>query len=228
MQSPINSSESNIKHTVSKLSLCLTLITMMFVIGVVYVDLYIVPQVSTETDPGLYFVPPVDISDCYAGGEIYLEPGTTLADIIDELEEEKPEILEGKDLYISYVYEICEGYEGIDPYVVIAQMYFESRYTPDAKNGNYYGLMQVHKSTHSARMEKLGVTDLWDPYSNILVAVDLLDDIYHNYAGEDIGYTLMLYSMSWDSAKKLHANGQLSEYASKVLVMAEELKGGSD
>lgn len=155
---------------------------------------------------------------------VSLERSDCLLEILEDYD--PTEGLEGEELFKYYAKEICKNYENVEPEIIISQMYFESRFNPDAKNGKHYGLMQINHSIHSKRMSDLGVTDLWDPYSNILVAVDLMDDLITNYANGDIGYALMLYSMSWSSAKELHKNGKLNSYAKDVLTMAEEIKEG--
>lgn len=146
----------------------------------------------------------------------------------------KSEALDGEDLYKKYVHDIFSDYEsiageaiheGLTPEVIIAQMYFESRFNPDVvnKGSNAIGLMQIVERWHKDRMVKLHVTDLSDPYSNILVGIDLMNDLLKNYCDGDTGYALMLYNMNWDSARKLHSEGKLNAYAKDVLEMAEKL-----
>ena len=42
-------------------------------------------------------------------------------------------------------------------------------------------------------MERLGVSDLYDPYGNILVATDYLVELFEKHG--DIGLSLMIYNM---------------------------------
>ena len=44
-------------------------------------------------------------------------------------------------------------------------------------NGNSYGYMQIQPRWHEDRMERLGVTDLTDPYSNFRVGCDFLAEL---------------------------------------------------
>lgn len=94
----------------------------------------------------------------------------------------------------KYTEDIGEQYN-ICPELIQAIIERESSYDPYAKNGNCLGLMQVSSRWHSDRMEKLGVSDLYDPYSNILVGTDylaeLFDEAIESGRGDDLYYVLM-------------------------------------
>lgn len=143
--------------------------------------------------------------------------------------EEQPmdsSILEGEDLYRSYVYDICQNYPEVDPYMIEAMIYHESRWDPNAinYNGTCVGLMQLSTKWHMDRAEKLGKADLWDPYTNILTGVDLMAELIDTY--EDPALALMMYHMRHDRARELYNQGILSGYTKSVLAMTEELKKG--
>lgn len=121
----------------------------------------------------------------------------------------------------SYIVEISEDY-GICPELIMAMVEVESNYKPDAENGDCIGLMQVSSKWHADRMEKLGVTDLYDPYGNILVGVDFVAELAEEY--EDIGLVLMLYNMHHDTAMELYERCELSNYAEKILTRSAELE----
>ena len=125
--------------------------------------------------------------------------------------------------YISYVEEICES-QNICPAVVIALIEAESDGNPNdvSKNGAI-GLMQVVPKWHWERMEKLGVTDLFDPYSNILTGVDYLDELRQDY--DDLPVVLMCYNEGPDeeTLRKI-ADGYVSDYAKKIIDRASELQ----
>lgn len=74
-----------------------------------------------------------------------------------------------------HITETCDQY-AIDPRLVIAVIERESNYNPNAigDNGTSFGLMQVRQMFHEDRMERLGCTNLLDPYQNITVGVDIL------------------------------------------------------
>lgn len=84
--------------------------------------------------------------------------------------------------------------KGVSPCIVFAQIGVESDYKADAigDNGNSYGLMQIYKSVHSDRMERLGVTDLLDPYQNVTVGIDIMSELLGWNKGLD--YALSFYT----------------------------------
>lgn len=88
--------------------------------------------------------------------------------------------LYGKDLYIFYIAQIVEQYyPDVDPYIVLAVLETESRYKPDVQSkAGAIGLMQVIPKYHAWRVEQYGLNDLWDPYTNIICGVDLLNELY--------------------------------------------------
>lgn len=134
--------------------------------------------------------------------------------------------LTGKELYISYAKTICsEYYPSVDPYIVIAVMEKESTFNPNAVNYNStcFGLMQIYRYYHTGRMSRLGVTDLYDPYSNILVGTDLLSELYTKYGTYEM--TLMSYNMGESMAVVWRDSGRVSSYASSIIARAAELKG---
>lgn len=129
------------------------------------------------------------------------------------------------DTYISeeiqgYCIEIGEMY-GVCPELLMAIVEAESSGNPEAKNGNCLGLMQVSQRWHYDRMERLGVSDLFDPYGNILVGTDYLMELAYKYG--DLGLVLDKYNGN-SKAEYNAENGIVSEYANKVLTRAEELE----
>ena len=126
---------------------------------------------------------------------------------------------EGWHDYIDFV---CEQ-KDICPELVQAIIETESNWDPEARNGDCVGLMQISEYWHQDRMERLGVTDLTDPYDNILVGVDYLAELFRRY--EDPAMVLMLYngdSRAW----KFWETGEMSEYAARILDRAAELERG--
>lgn len=108
---------------------------------------------------------------------------------------------------VSYALDLCSQY-GLDYSVVFSVMYQESRFNPNATSGSgAVGLMQIIPRYSQARMEKLGVTNLYDPASNILVGIDLLAEYYYNYG-------------SWTQALTAYRTGSpsgSSDYANLIL-----------
>lgn len=115
----------------------------------------------------------------------------------------------------------CEAHH-IDPAVVVAMIWQESRYNPDAvgDSGNAFGLMQIWPYWHSGRMAKLGCDDLLDPFQNVTVGVDYLAAQLRRYDG-DLAAAVTAYN-------KGHYAGTVTGYAKSVLAKADELRGESN
>lgn len=113
--------------------------------------------------------------------------------------------------WYSYLEYVCEQ-KAICPELVQAIIETESNWDPEARNGDCVGLMQISEKWHQDRMERLGVTDLTDPYDNILVGVDYLQELTRRYV--DQAMVLMIYngdSRAW----KFWETGEMSEYAGR-------------
>jgi soluble lytic murein transglycosylase-like protein len=124
----------------------------------------------------------------------------------------------------SYVKNICSKYDNVKPELVMSIIYHESRYDPRAKTGNCVGLMQVSSYWHADRATRLGASDFYDPYDNILIGVDYLSELFNTY--KDPSLVLMLYNMNHEDAFKLYSEGKTSYYARSVLERAEKIKRG--
>lgn len=105
---------------------------------------------------------------------------------------------------------------GIDPAIIFAMAERESTYRTDAigDGGDSLGLLQVQPYWHSGRMEKLGCTDLLDPYQNVTVGIDYLCEQLNRYG--TIEAALTAYNRG-------HYNGTITEYAYDVISKAEKL-----
>lgn len=124
--------------------------------------------------------------------------------------------------YQTYVEEISDTYN-ICPELVLAIIESESSGQANAYNDKYgcHGLMQIHRDSHLDRIERLGVTDLYDPYSNILVGVDYLSELFTEY--ESVASVLMHYHGESNVESKL-SEGNISDYASSILRRSCELE----
>lgn len=120
-----------------------------------------------------------------------------------------------EDLQLHIIEEAVE--HGIDPAIIIAMAYKESTYRTDAigDSGKSYGLLQIQPKWHSKRMQKLGCTDLLDPYQNVVVGVDYLAEQLERYG--TIEKALTAYN-------KGHYAGKITNYAKSILAKAEEIK----
>lgn len=159
-------------------------------------------------------------SPCMFDGAVEVQPTETIPETLDPepTESIKPfevaEPLQGKDLYIFQLSQICEQYyPEVDPYIALAVMETESQYNPDVQSSaGAVGLMQVIPKYHARRAEKYGLTDIWDPYANIIAGVDFLNELYQTYG-------------SWPRALLGYNNS--TRYVSHVLAKADSLRGGN-
>lgn len=127
----------------------------------------------------------------------------------------------------SFTNEIGDMY-GFCPEFLQAVIEKESSNIPDAVNGECVGLMQINPKWHEDRMQRLGVTDLMDPFSNILVGTDYLSELYAESVekgyGDDMYYVLMRYNMKCSTVNSLWESMEFSEYAMSVADRAAELE----
>ena len=125
--------------------------------------------------------------------------------------------------YQGYVYEIAEVYN-LCPELIMAIIETESSGRADAvSNAGCIGLMQIYPKYHQDRMERLGVTDLTDAYSNILVGCDYIAEMAYKYHDLNVvlaGYNEGEYSDAIERAKQ----GEWTGYAKRVSRRSEELE----
>lgn len=125
----------------------------------------------------------------------------------------------------EWIVEMAEeigGANGICPEVLMSMAFEESRFNPDvvSKNGKYIGLLQINPRWQGERMERLGVTDLKDARSNMMVAADYLKTLFDEY--EDTGTVIMHYAgYSKSSIARYEETGKLASYVSRVLERSE-------
>ncbi len=122
----------------------------------------------------------------------------------------------------------CDKYAeeyGISRYVLYALIEVESsgRQYVTSPSGTCKGLCQVNDKIHAERMERLGVTDIYDIDGNIHVATDYLMELAEESGYGDISYVLDRYNGNSKAAYYLE-NGILSKYAKKILDRAFELE----
>lgn len=125
--------------------------------------------------------------------------------------------------YIEYCEEIGEAY-GICPELLQALIERESNYDPRAKSScGAVGLCQIIPKYQKERMKRLGVTDLYDPYGNILVCADILYEFAQKY--DDLYLVLMCYNEGeYGNAKTKFERGEYSRYATYIVDRAAELE----
>lgn len=122
-----------------------------------------------------------------------------------------------------HISELCDT-NGVDMSLVLAIIGQESNYRPDAvgDDGNSLGLMQIQPRWHAARMERLGVTDLLDPYQNTAVGIDLLAELIEEGNGTE--WAVTAYNAGTAAADYNRTIGTRTEYAESVMKLTEELR----
>lgn len=118
-----------------------------------------------------------------------------------------------------FIIQSCEDHH-IDPAIVIAVIERESSYRASVigDNGEAFGLMQVWPKWHQDRMDKLGVTDILDPFQNVTVGMDYLFELLDE--GKGLEWALAAYNQGPDEADLGLGFG----YAAEVLTIKENLK----
>lgn len=118
-----------------------------------------------------------------------------------------------------YIVRLCEEHH-ISPAVVVGMAQRESQFTADAigDGGDALGMWQVQPRWHQDRMDKLGATNLLDPYQCVTVAVDYLSELLDIYDG-DIEKALTAYNQG-------SYKGVVSDYAKTVIKNSENIEKG--
>lgn len=123
--------------------------------------------------------------------------------------------------YKEYLEKICDQYS-ICPDLMIALIERESGCNPkDVSPTGCKGLCQISAYWNRDRMERLGCTDVMDPYQNMLIAVDLISELGEKY--EDPAEALMYYNEGYNGIRK-YEKGEISKYAEKILIRAYDLE----
>lgn len=125
----------------------------------------------------------------------------------------------------DHIFKVSEEY-GVDPRIVIAMIEYESDYDASTvgDQGRSFGLMQVQARWHKERMERLGVTDLLNPYENITVGVDYLASLID--LNNSLEWALMAYNGGPAYAYSKSAKGILTEYVTEVISNSNNLVKG--
>lgn len=121
----------------------------------------------------------------------------------------------------SYCDEIGAEFD-ICPELLEAIAWRESRFIPDVKNKNCFGLCQVNIKIHSDRLDKYGYTqeDMLTAYANIQIAADYLLELFSTY-GDDDAIILLLYSGAGSKAiEKYKEFCIIPEYVDEILTLS--------
>lgn len=129
----------------------------------------------------------------------------------------------------KYLWRQCKKRK-VDYYIVVALIERESGYKINASgdNGNSKGYMQIWESWHRDRMQAEGVTNLYNPYENIRVGLNLLQELMDGDTDLDdmeYHYILMCYNAGTSRANEYIREGVYSsEYSRAILKRAGEIK----
>lgn len=151
--------------------------------------------------------------------------------VVQPIPEPEPEIVAPVKMYYAvplsedlqdHIFTECAKYN-IDPAIVIAMIGKESVYNEDAigDGGNSHGLMQIQPRWHYDRIKRLGVTNLFNPYQNVTVGVDILAELFAT--GKSTEWVLMAYNGGRAYANEKIALGIVSDYANTVITNARTL-----
>lgn len=123
----------------------------------------------------------------------------------------------------EYTYYLCQ-HNGVEFELVMAVMCTESAFDPAAVSGTGdYGLMQINEIVLPELTDKLGITDITDPYQNIRGGVYLLGGYAAKY--DDPARVLMAYNMGDYGSSALWEEGiHTTAYTEKVLAKYKEYK----
>ena len=105
----------------------------------------------------------------------------------------------------------------IDPAIILAMAFRETTYRTDAigDGGNSYGLLQIQPKWHRERMQRLGCTNLLDPYQNVIVGIDYLAENLNRYGSIEAALT---------AYNRGHYSGTVTSYAKDILSKAETIR----
>lgn len=115
---------------------------------------------------------------------------------------------------------------GIAPELLQAIAFYESSFRAGVINGNCIGLMQINVPFHRDRIDRLSVTNLYDPHQNMIVAADILAELRSRYYC--VGIALMAYNGTRDPEGYFERTGELTDYAENVLNLSRELEDKRD
>lgn len=124
-----------------------------------------------------------------------------------------------------WIDDMCKEY-GISTNVVMGVIWKESNFQIRimGDHGEAYGLMQIQKKWHKARMKKCDAEDLLNCYDNVHVGIDYLAELYKIYNG-NWHKALMAYNGGQAYADKRVKRGiYSSDYSRKVMNKANQYK----
>lgn len=156
------------------------------------------PVEPEETEPG-------------EDGEDPLEPEKIEAALVEQgyFRDDVPLSYEDQD----YLHTACEE-AGVPYALALAVIQRETSFRNIVgDDGASEGYMQVQERWHKERMERLGVTDLMDPFGNFRVGCDFLAELIDQYESVDLAVTVY---------NRGHNPGYITQYGKEVMGYYEE------
>lgn len=181
-------------------------------------------NITPETKVIIIMIPFQSTVETYEE-EIPIEPSIE-EDLIENETDEQVELVQVPKTFTSketidiFVEEIANKYK-LDKGLIQSIIEKESKYNPDAQNGQFKGLMQISAQWQKERMNRLGVTNLMDPYENILTGSDYLATLISEY--QPVELALMVYNSGAKAAVEEYNTTGPSNYAKDILQRAKEL-----
>lgn len=148
------------------------------------------------------------------------EDMVTLEQIVTDSYYESVPLDKDLQLYTSIT---AESY-GVPVGLVYGLINKESRFNINASgdSGKSVGLMQIQPRWQKARMEKLDITDAAEPYSNILLGIDILAELLQQY--DSVEEALIVYNYGASAAKKYCFDKGIysNDYTREIIRYAED------
>lgn len=121
----------------------------------------------------------------------------------------------------EYIYSLCKEHNLSFP-LIMAQIGAETDFRTNLKSDvGAIGLMQIRDSIHYELMDYLGVDDLYNPYQNVKVGINLMHLYFDEY--EDTNLALMVYNCGLSGAKRLWNKGIYNtSYTREILTVSQK------
>jgi hypothetical protein len=177
-----------------------------------------------------------------AATNFYIEEVTTIAEeviaeepTISKMETTTEEVITAIQLFDVplveelqlHIIKLCEE-QDIEPALVIAVIERESCFKAEVigDNGDSFGLMQIQKKWHQERMDRLGCTNLLNPFENVTVGIDILAELMAMY--HEVEMALCAYNAGVVGAEKNYFNKGIysSNYSKGVMEICQRLNEG--
>lgn len=124
----------------------------------------------------------------------------------------------------QYLYSVCKSYD-FDYATALAVIETESGYRWDTVSScGAVGYMQVIPKHHSERMDRFGVTDISNPFQNIVVGIDYLSELQGRFKNMDKALTAYTYGVTGAYRHVWNAGLDSCEYSRKVKKAAKRIR----